>query len=157
MQVTTICRGRPSVSRPLTLELQFRVLPEAELPQGVQFAVSFTTLTVNAPAHIKYLHRRLQTQYGVRFVRQKLPGIQSAFISPTTKLVFNCTGLGARTLAGVEDPKCYPTRGQVVLARGPHVRTNLMRHGADYETYIIPRPASNGMVILGGYMQKGNG
>lgn len=93
----------------------------------------------------------------MRFVRQKLPGIQSAFLSPTTKLVFNCTGLGARTLAGVEDQKCYPTRGQVVLARGPHIRTNVMRHGADYETYIIPRPASNGMVILGGYMQRGIG
>lgn len=119
--------------------------------------MSFTTLTVNAPAHIKYLHRRLQSQYGVRFVRQKLPSIQSAFLSPMTRLVFNCTGLGARTLAGVEDQKCYPTRGQVVLARAPHIRTNLMRHGADYETYIIPRPASNGMVILGGYMQKGNG
>lgn len=123
----------------------------------MQFAVSFKTLTVNSPAHIKHLHRRLQNQYGVRFVRQKLPGIQSAFLSPMTKLVFNCTGLGARTLAGVEDPKCYPTRGQVVLARGPHIRTNLMRHGAAYETYIIPRPASKGTVILGEYMQKGNG
>jgi D-amino-acid oxidase len=30
-----------------------------------------------------------------------------------------------------------------------------MRHGKDYETYIIPRPHSNGNVILGGYMQKG--
>lgn len=93
----------------------------------------------------------------MRFVRQKLPSIQSAFLSHSTKLVFNCTGIGAHTLAGVEDPKCYPTRGQVVLARGPHIQTNLMRHGADYETYIIPRPASNGMAILGGYMQKGNG
>ena len=32
-----------------------------------------------------------------------------------------------------------------------------MRHGKDYETYIIPRPYSNGNVILGGFMQKGNG
>ena len=30
-----------------------------------------------------------------------------------------------------------------------------MRHGKDYETYIIPRPQSNGNVILGGFMQKG--
>ncbi|KAL6922602.1 hypothetical protein ACHAP8_012321 [Fusarium lateritium] len=30
-----------------------------------------------------------------------------------------------------------------------------MRHGKDYETYIIPRPGSNGNVVLGGYMQKG--
>jgi hypothetical protein len=30
-----------------------------------------------------------------------------------------------------------------------------MRHGKDYETYIIPRPQSNGNIILGGFMQKG--
>lgn len=32
-----------------------------------------------------------------------------------------------------------------------------MRHGIDYETYIIPRPNSNDNVILGGFMQKHNG
>jgi hypothetical protein len=32
-----------------------------------------------------------------------------------------------------------------------------MRHGKDYETYVIPRPRSNGHVVLGGFMQKGNG
>ncbi|RSL55340.1 hypothetical protein CEP54_009427 [Fusarium duplospermum] len=31
-----------------------------------------------------------------------------------------------------------------------------MRHGAGYETCIILHPESNGNVILGGYMQKGN-
>ncbi|RFU76056.1 d-amino acid [Trichoderma arundinaceum] len=132
----------------------FRILPETELPEGAKFAVSFTTITLNAPEHCKYLFRRLQDQYGVRFVRQTLQSIQSAYVSPSTKVVFNCTGLAAGTLPGVEDPKCYPTRGQVLLARAPNVKTNMMRHGVDYETYIIPRPGSNGNVILGGYMQK---
>lgn len=90
-------------------------------------------------------------------MRQKLPNVQAAFLSPATQIVFNCTGNAARTLAGVEDPKCYPTRGQVVLAKAPNVTKNIMRHGKDYETYIIPRPGSNGNVVLGGYMQKGNG
>lgn len=31
-----------------------------------------------------------------------------------------------------------------------------MRHGKDYETYIIPRPKSDSTVILGGYLQKGD-
>jgi len=130
-------------------------LPESELLEGVRFGVSFTTLIVNAPEHIKYLHRRLRDQYGVRFVRQKLPSIQSAYARPFTKVVFNCTGLASRTLAGVEDSKCYPTRGQVVLVKAPRIQTNMMRHGVDYETYVIPRPGSKGNVILGGYMQKG--
>ncbi|KAM5350231.1 hypothetical protein ACJ41O_006736 [Fusarium nematophilum] len=135
----------------------FRVLPTDELPEGVKFGSSFTTLTINAPAHIRYLHQRLRDHHGVRFVRQKIPDIQTAFANPATKVVFNCIGVAARTLPGVEDPKCYPTRGQVLLVRAPHVRTNTMRHGKDYETYVIPRPGSNGNVILGGYMQKGVG
>ncbi|PTB38477.1 uncharacterized protein TrAFT101_011424 [Trichoderma asperellum] len=134
----------------------FRVLESDELPQGVKFAVSFTTLTINAPKHIEYLYQRLKNDYGVRFVRQALPHLRNAFASPDTQVVFNCTGNAARTLPGVEDKRCYPTRGQVLLVRAPSVQTNIMRHGRAYETYVIPRPQSNGNVILGGYMQKGN-
>lgn len=136
------------------MPLQFQVLPQAELPDGVKFAVSFTTFAINAPEHIKYLYRRLQDHYGVTFTKKRLPSIRSAYASPSTKVVFNCTGLAARSLPGVEDSRCYPTRGQVLLARAPLVNTNMMRHGKDYETYVIPRPGSNGNVILGGYFQR---
>ncbi|KAF5968265.1 d-amino-acid oxidase [Fusarium coicis] len=135
----------------------FQELPTSELPKGVNFAVSFTTLTVNAPKHLLYLYERLKNDYGVRFVRQKLPDLQTAFFSQSTQIVFNCTGNAARKLPGVEDNKCYPTRGQVLLTHAPEVHRNIMRHGKDYETYVIPRPYSKGHVILGGYMQKGNG
>ncbi|KAJ4420835.1 D-aspartate oxidase [Gnomoniopsis sp. IMI 355080] len=112
----------------------FRILLETELPQGVKFGVSFSILTINAPEHIKYLRRRLQILHGVSFVRRKLPSIQAAYNIPSTKIVFNCTGLASETLRGVEDRKCYPTRGQVLLVRAPLVRTNMMRRGANYET-----------------------
>ncbi|KAH8122622.1 FAD dependent oxidoreductase [Trichoderma asperelloides] len=134
----------------------FRELPAQELPPGVKFGISFTTLTLNAPKHIEYLFRRLKEQYGVHFVRQRFPSIQAAYASPTTKVVVNCTGIAAKTLPGVEDEKCYPTRGQVVLVKAPRVKRNIMRHGKDYETYVIPRPGTDGHVILGGYMQKGS-
>lgn len=88
-------------------------------------------------------------------MRAKFDSISSTFADPTTKVVFNCTGNGARHLDGVKDTKCYPTRGQILLTKAPHISKNVMRHGKDYETYIIPRPQSNGNVILGGYMQKG--
>lgn len=123
----------------------------------MKFAASFTTLTINAPQHLLYLYNRLKNDYNVEFIRQKLPNIQAAFSKPSTSIVFNCTGNAARSLPGVQDAKCYPTRGQVLLALAPDVHTNTMRHGKDYETYIIPRPYSDGHVILGGYMQKGNG
>lgn len=112
-------------------------------------------MTLHAPRHIEYLLKTLRDRHGVRFVRHKLPSIYAAFANRDTRIVFNCTGIAARTLPGVEDSRCYPTRGQVVLARAPTVRHNVMRHGRDYETYVIPRPGSNGNVILGGYMQKG--
>ncbi|KAF0331872.1 putative D-amino-acid oxidase [Colletotrichum asianum] len=135
----------------------FRTLSNDELPQGVKFAASFTTLTVNAPKHLLYLYRRLKDEYGVQFIRRTLSNIREAFVTESTEVIFNCTGIGARALPGVEDSRCYPTRGQVLLAKAPDVNTNIMRHGKDYETYVIPRPYSGGHVILGGYMQKDNG
>lgn len=110
---------------------------------------------MNAPRFIQYLHDLLKEKYGVQFIRQKLDSIEMAFSSPSTKIVFNCTGNGARVLEGVKDAKTYPTRGQILLTKAPQITKNVMRHGQDYETYIIPRPQSNGNVILGGYMQKG--
>ncbi|CAI7570261.1 unnamed protein product [Penicillium glandicola] len=133
----------------------YKEIPRQDLPEGVACGVKFTTVTLNAPMHIRYLLQRLSQQYGVRVIRKKVSGITSGFLSKDTKVVFNCTGNAARTFQGVEDPKCYPTRGQILLAKAPHVNQNVMRHGKDYETYIIPRPHSKGNVILGGYMQKG--
>jgi D-amino-acid oxidase len=134
---------------------QFKILARSEIPEGCQFGVSFTTITVNAPRYLQYLYRFLKEQHGVHFVRKKLPSIESAFCDPSTKVVFNCTGNGARNLKGVQDAKCYNTRGQILLTRASHIAKNVMRHGKDYETYIIPRPQSNGNIILGGFMQKG--
>lgn len=139
----------------LTL-LQFKILPSHALPDGVKFGVSFSTVTVNAPKHMEYLYRRLKDDFNVTFVQKKLSNIESAFVSPSTVAVVNCTGVSAGTLSGVKDAKCYPTRGQIVLVRAPWVHQNIMRHGDDYETYVIPRPGSNGNVILGGYVQKGD-
>ncbi|KAJ5506420.1 D-amino-acid oxidase [Penicillium expansum] len=134
---------------------QYKEMPQKDLPEGVACGVKFTTVTLNAPMHIRYLLQRLKQQYGVRVIRKKVSDVTSGFLSKDTKIVFNCTGNAARTLKGVEDPKCYPTRGQILLAKATHISQNVMRHGKDYETYIIPRPHSKGNVILGGYMQKG--
>lgn len=72
-----------------------------------------------------------------------------------TQVVFNCTGIGARHLGGVADENVYPTRGQVVVIRAPHIKENRAAVSKHWETYIIPRPYSpGGQVILGGYMQK---
>ncbi|KAL2850282.1 POT family-domain-containing protein [Aspergillus pseudoustus] len=135
-----------------------RVVPREELPRGVTFGLRFTTITLNAPAHCQHLMSLLsKPSYGaVEFVRSEIFSIEEALLSSNTKIVFNCIGNKAKTLSGVQDAKCYPTRGQIVLVKAPAVKQNMMRHGKDYETYIIPRPKSDSTVILGGYLQKGD-
>jgi D-amino-acid oxidase len=107
--------------------------------------------------HLRYLLKKLTQVYGVHVIREKVFHVSSGYLSRDTKIVFNCTGNAARELQGVQDSKCFPTRGQILLAKASHVQQNIMRHGKNYETYIIPRPYSNGSVILGGFMQKAVG
>ncbi|KAK8081342.1 hypothetical protein PG996_000123 [Apiospora saccharicola] len=152
---STTARSSRTVHGVLTRMHQFQIVPETQLPSGVASGLKYTTVTINAPEHIKFLHLRLKDQHGVRFLRKKIADIKDAYLGSQTQVVFNCTGNASAHLAGVEDPKCYPTRGQIVLVKAPDVHQNVMRHGRDYVTYIIPRPFSNGNVILGGYMQKG--
>ncbi|KAL4795286.1 POT family-domain-containing protein [Aspergillus venezuelensis] len=134
------------------------IMPDEALPENVSFGLRFTTITLNAPAHCLHLKSLLERPaYGfIKFQRRSVASLSDAFISRNTKIVFNCIGNAARVLPGVQDTKCYPTRGQIVLAKAPQVKENMMRHGKDYETYIIPRPLSNSTVILGGYLQKGD-
>ncbi|KAG4417263.1 hypothetical protein IFR04_009633 [Cadophora malorum] len=134
------------------------ILPPESLPSGVEFGITFTTITINSPAHLEHLSKLLQLPaYGsIPLVRRRLGSLDAAFLSSRTEIVFNCIGNAAKTLKGVEDQRSYPTRGQVVLVRATNVKENIMRHGHGYETYVIPRPNSGGHVILGGYMQKGN-
>ncbi|KAK9781158.1 putative D-amino acid oxidase [Seiridium cardinale] len=133
----------------------FRAIPAGDLPDGVSSGVSYTTVTINTPKHLEWFYHHLKDVHDIRFTRRKIANINDAYLSTRTRVVFNCTGNGAKSLKGVEDANCYPTRGQIVLAKAPDVRLNMVRHGRDHVTYIIPRPFSGGNVILGGYMQKG--
>ena len=40
-------------------------------------------------------------------------------IESDTDIVFNCSGIHARTLFGVEDSQVFPSRGQTVIAQLP--------------------------------------
>lgn len=130
----------------------FKIIPKGKLPEGVAFGITFTTWIFNCPFFLANLKTYL-TKRGVQFKRQKLTHISQAY-SSNTKVVFNCTGIGARSLGGVQDKDVYPTRGQVVIVRAPHISTNKLRWGDDYATYCIPRPHSGGELVLGGYLQK---
>jgi len=69
--------------------------------------------------------------------------------TPVDALVV-CTGLGARTLGGVEDKEMYPVRGQTILLRAPWVKSGRTASHAEQGlwTYIIPRRC--GEIVCGG-------
>ena len=132
----------------------FKVIPKSKLPEGVEFGINLTTWDFNCPYFLANF-KKYFGGLGVKFIQTELTHISQAY-KPDTKVVFNCTGIGAFSLSGVKDDKVYPTRGQVVLIKAPHIKQNKMRWGSDYATYIIPRPFSNDELVLGGFLQKDN-
>jgi D-amino-acid oxidase len=120
------------------------------------------------------------TRLGIEIHRRVFEHIDEALeLYPGTTAVFNCTGLGALTLGGVEDKKMYSARvstlncmdkipadiqfskGQILLVEGPKEPIPKMAFRApdrDGEaTHIFPRgPNGRGGVILGGCRQKDN-
>ncbi|XP_026679969.1 D-aspartate oxidase-like [Diaphorina citri] len=64
--------------------------------------------------------------------------------------IFNCTGLGARTLCN--DMHVIPVRGQTIRIKAPHI-TNFYKN--EYDTYIIPN-GFDSLVTLGGTQNFGH-
>ena len=133
----------------------YEVIPTKDLPNGVEFGIKFLSWNFNCPKFLFNFQQYLERQ-GVTFIRRELTHIVQAYISGSTKNVINCSGIGARSLGGVEDKNVYPARGQVVVIKAPHIMENKMRWGDDYATYIIKRPYSHDQLILGGFFQKDN-
>lgn len=145
----------PSDEKLISLEsylYDLSFIPKDDLPEGVEYGIEFISWNFNCPKFLMNFQRFLE-KAGVQFVRKKLSHIQEAY-QGDTRVVFNCTGLGARKLGGVNDEKCVPYRGQVVVIKAPHIQENVMRWGRDKPTCIIKRPYSNDQLILGGFLQK---
>lgn len=123
--------------------------------KGATFGIRYTTYNFYAPFFLKFLYRRL-ADLGVTFIRREIKDLRDAF-DADTQVVFNCAGLMASKIGGVNDDTTYPIRGQICVVRAPHIQENmsLILDGKP-PTYIIPRPFSNGQVILGGYYDAGD-
>lgn len=146
----------------------YRVLSEKELneirPTAPAFGITLKTWNFNCPVFLYHFFQFLRDKHQVRFVKQELTHLAQAkcYVNPLSSgsdihIIFNCTGLGARDLGGVRDHKVYPTRGQVVVVKAPHINENCLRWGKDYATYIIPRPGKGKELVLGGFLQVDNG
>jgi D-amino-acid oxidase len=130
------------------------VAPPPSCPSTTKCA-AFDSFSVNAPQYLLWLQGELAA-LGVRIDRREVDSLDEAFacFEGATTIV-NATGLGARTLKGVEDALVEPIRGQTLLAYAPNVTASIMDSSSDAESfYIIPRPG--GEVILGGCYDTGS-
>lgn len=63
---------------------------------------------------------------GVKVVRRSYGHVDSLMSDfPNTTAIFNCTGLGARHLGGVEDTKVHPTKASKILPPYSHPPLNV--------------------------------
>ncbi|KAJ2987194.1 hypothetical protein NUW54_g9499 [Trametes sanguinea] len=104
-----------------TLVRDFRILGKDELPASMKAGVGFQTVSVCPDAYLPWLKSELVAR-GVEFVRKRVVtlGEAAALAGPNGVLV-NATGLGARSLIGLEDKDVYPIRGQTIVIDNPKV------------------------------------
>lgn len=127
----------------------YRRITAAELPAGYRDGYVFQSPVIEMPIYMPYLLDRFATAGG-RIEVRALASLAEALAA--SSLVINCSGLGARELAG--DSTLYPIRGQVVrVERLGLDRFLLDDHGANGMTYIIPRGSD---CVLGGTADQGS-
>ncbi|EPT03820.1 hypothetical protein FOMPIDRAFT_1022029 [Fomitopsis schrenkii] len=143
-----------------TLVRDFRVLDPSELPSDQEAGIAFKTFSVNPELYLPWLQSELLAR-GVEFIRRRVHSLgEAASLAGPNGVLVNATGLGSRSLIGVEDTDMYPIRGQTIIAHAPGVTEFLAMPLGDGRpgeaTYIIPRPAPPGEVLLGGTFQPDN-
>lgn len=118
-------------------------LPASQLPPGFADSYVFSQPVIDMRRYLPYLLRRF-TSLGGKTCVTTLGSLEEA--SRIGDIVVNCTGLGARMLAG--DGELYPVRGHCVRVRNPGIGQVI----ADFdnpagEAYVIPHDDS---CVLGG-------
>ncbi|KAH9837235.1 nucleotide-binding domain-containing protein [Rhodofomes roseus] len=138
----------------------FRVLDPSEVPAGLQGGIAFKTFSINPELYLPWLQSELLAR-GVEFVRRKVHSLgEAAALAGPNSVLVNATGIGARSLIGVEDADVHPIRGQTIIVHAPglkeFVSLPLGAGNPGEATYIIPRPSPPGEVLLGGTFQPDN-
>ncbi|CRG88491.1 hypothetical protein PISL3812_05522 [Talaromyces islandicus] len=123
-----------------------------ELPAWAIFGLDLTTFMINPSIYLAWLQSDL-LKAGVMFLRRPYEHIDQVFDDfPAAVAVFNCTGLGARTLGGVEDKNVYSIKGQTLLLAEPSMplsRMYMHKINNDEFTHIFPRPLGGGIIVGG--------
>lgn len=113
--------------------------------------VEFETVTIDTSIYLPYLLSSFSAKGG-RVFRHRVGHItqvaQGSYTPRKPDAIVVCTGIGSRSLGGVEDMDVYPIRGQTILIRAPWVKFGISEKTPESISYIIPR--QSGDVIIGG-------
>lgn len=145
--------GPPPVVHPYWAHCveDFRLLSREEAATVSPDAVhgfAFGTIIYNTGLFMKWLHKQIR-QLGGKLEQRRVADLDAE----DCDLLINCSGLGAKELAG--DDTVYPIRGQIIKVHNPKLKQYAaVIHRDGHHTYVIPRP--NGDVVLGGTVQPHN-
>ena len=140
----TQARGSPEPALLPTFPPVNRVLARDEHPFPVDHVVRYDTLYVETGRFLRQLLRDVQIAGGRIVIRRFATPADLAMLPE--RLVFNCTGLGARDLFG--DGDLTPVRGQLaVLLPQPEVRYAFTGQAG----YMFPRADG---ILLGGTFER---
>lgn len=137
--------GKQSVLRPMMPE--FRDLAEGENPfPGYQYVRQFDAMLIEPPIYLAALMQDFHLAGGTIEVREFHSAADLAALPQ--KLVFNCTGLGAKAL--FNDAELTPIKGQLTfLLPQPEVEYSAIPDGI----YMFSRRDG---ILLGGTHDRGN-
>jgi len=133
----------------------FGLLPDArpcrpsELPADYPHGVRYTAPLVDMPAHLSYLTQRLHAAGGTIEISPVATLQEAAALAP---IVLNCTGMGARALAG--DGTLCPVRGQQLVTTNPGISQFTEVDTGDSPDLIAIYPHEDHLV-LGGTAEPG--
>ena len=111
-----------------------RLLGADELPAGFASGWQYTAPVVTMPVYLEYLLARYAAAGGSIEIEPV-----SSLSAVDAPVVVNCTGVGARKLAG--DPSVVPVRGQVVVVRNPGIEEFYIDHALHGYDYVYAVPA----------------
>lgn len=127
----------------------FRHAKTEDLPGGYTDGYVFEGPVIDTSIFLDYLVRMFQARGG-QIIQRAITDLREAFAQ--SKVVVNCSGLGARELVGDRD--LHPARGQVVKIKHNGFRRVLMdEEGPNRLAYIVPRIYD---MILGGTYEEDN-
>ncbi|MDR3388252.1 MAG: FAD-dependent oxidoreductase [Rudaea sp.] len=125
---------------------EYRKLAAGEHPfPGYEFVRQFDTMIIEPPVYLAAMLDEFRLGGG-RLVVREVPD-RAAIQALPEKLVFNCTGLGAKAL--FDDAELTPVKGQLtILLPQPEIQYAVIPG----DTYMFPR--SDG-IVLGGTHEEG--